>query len=151
MMDRVEIRKQIETLHFAGHNSHEIVKILSERHGSKCPCLRTVQKWISRVKMGDKDLKDSVRSGRPAYVMCDSNIEEVKKAVNENPKISLRNLSAQLNISAELIRKILTRRLGLQKLAARWVPSNLNDPQKCVHVQSCRDILKTWEKIGLNL
>ena len=96
--------------------------------------------------MSDKNLKDSVRSGKLAYVVCDSEIEEFKEAVDENPKISQRNLSAQLHISAELLKKILTNRSGFQKMAARWVPSNLSDPQKWVRVQPCRDILKTWGK-----
>ncbi|XP_074604095.1 histone-lysine N-methyltransferase SETMAR-like [Brevipalpus obovatus] len=145
-MDRVIVRKQIETLYRAGHKSDEIEKILNEQYSSKSPCLRTIQKWIQRVKFGDLELKDSPRSGRPAYVICEYNIDCVRKAISSNPKFLLRNLAGQLEISKDTVRKILVHHLDLKKMNARWVPFKLNESQKRVRVESSREIISTWEE-----
>lgn len=58
-MDRLAVRREIEILFYAGHKSCDIKKILDSRHSSNAPSLRTVQKWIERVKCGDTELKDS--------------------------------------------------------------------------------------------
>lgn len=145
-MDRVAVRKEIEILFFAGHKRSDIKKILDRRYSSNAPCLRTVQKWIERVKCGDTELKDAPRSGRPLIVTCDKSIDRVQKAIQENPKFSLRALSGHLELSKDTVKKILIEYLGLKKLNARWVPFTLSESQKQTRIRSCKSIISIWDE-----
>jgi len=55
-------------------------------------------------------------------------------------------MEIELNISKTLIYRILTERLGLQKVCARFVPHKLTDVQKLLRTQHSKDIIKEAKK-----
>jgi len=56
-------------------------------------------------------------------------------------------MEIELNISKTLIYRILTERLGLQKVCARFVPHKLTDVQKLLRTQHSKDIIKEAKKL----
>lgn len=98
-MDRVVVRKQIEILFLSGKKPEEIHKILVEQYSSNAPSRATVYNWVRQVKWNDKSLCDRPRSGATLKATTSSNIEKVRKAIEENPKLSCRMLGIMIKIS----------------------------------------------------
>ncbi|XP_074601157.1 histone-lysine N-methyltransferase SETMAR-like [Brevipalpus obovatus] len=144
-MERVIFRKQIEILFLSGKKPEEIHKILVEKYSSKAPCRATVFNWVRQVKWKDISLCDSPRSGAPLRAVTSSNIEKVRKAMEDNPKLSCRVLASMIKVSHESIRKILIEHLDMRKMNCRWVPKELNESQKKARVVSCRNNLIEWQ------
>jgi len=87
---------------------------------------------------GREDVNDEERAGRPSTSTTDENIDEVKKIVLANRRITVREVAEDLNISIGSCHSIFTNDLGMRRVAAKFVPKLLNFDQK----QHCINIAK---------
>jgi len=72
---------------------------------------------------------DKARSGRPSTAVTDVNIAKVVELLENDRRLTLRKLSASLNISFEHTQHIVTEILQMRRVSARWVPRNLTKEQ----------------------
>jgi len=79
---------------------------------------------------GREDVNDEERAGRPSTSTTDENIDEVKKIVLANRRITVREVAEDLNISIGSCHSIFTNDLGMRRVAAKFVPKLLNFDQK---------------------
>lgn len=98
--------------------------------------------WYSAFKIGREVVEDLPRSGRPSTSSTEVNIAKVKEMVTENRHLSLREIAAELSVSHESIRIILSNSLGMKRIAARLVPKDLNFLQKLNRVKVAEDMLE---------
>lgn len=77
-------------------------------------------------KEGHEIVEDIPRFGRPSTSTTENNINVVKGIIVENSHTSLRKIARDLNISYEAVRIILTEHLSMKRVAARFVPKELN-------------------------
>jgi hypothetical protein len=78
---------------------------------------------------GREDVNDEERAGRPITSTTDVKIEEVKKMVLANSRITVREI-AYLSISIGSCHSILIDNLGMRRVAAKFVPKLLDFDQK---------------------
>ena len=76
----------------------------------------------SAFKSGRDVVEDLPDFGRPSTSSTEVNIAKVKEMVTENRHLSLREIAAELSVSHESIRTILSDCLGMKHVAARLVP-----------------------------
>jgi hypothetical protein len=69
--------------------------------------------WYKAFKSGRDVMEDLHRSGRPSTSATEVNIAKVKEIVSGNPYSTLRQIAAELFVSLESIRTILTNHLGM--------------------------------------
>ena len=74
----------------------------------------------SRKPVGDEE-----HAGRPCMSTTDESIDEVKKIVLVNRRITFRVVAEDLNISIGLCHSIFTNDLGMTRVAANFVPKLL--------------------------
>ena len=81
------------------------------------------------------------------------NVEKVAKLLNDDRRYTCSEIAQELDISHGSAHSILTERLKMRKVAARWVPHMLSDSEKHhrvvvvallfyvhgKHLRSCRD------------
>ena len=60
----------------------------------------------------------------------EDNIDAVEKMVQEDARVTYKNIEASLRIGSGSIAKILHIYLRVSKVSSRWVPHNLTDGQK---------------------
>ncbi|CAF3257488.1 unnamed protein product, partial [Rotaria sp. Silwood2] len=60
---------------------------------------RTCRDWFKRFREGDMPLEDRPRSGRP----IESDIERLKVPIQDNPRLTIRELSAMLGYNQSTI------------------------------------------------
>ncbi|KAF7286392.1 hypothetical protein GWI33_005684 [Rhynchophorus ferrugineus] len=86
--------------------------------------------------------EDGERSGRPKYVVTDENIKTIHKMIDDARKLKLNAIANTLNISIERVHHIIHEYLGMTKLCAKWVQSELTFYQKQRRVDDSEQCLK---------
>ena len=84
--------------------------------------LRVCQNWFARFKMGDFDLEDKKRQGRPSE-LDDHELEEL---ISTDPCLSTRELALRLSVSNSTVYDRLKALGKVQKLG-KWVPHKLSE------------------------
>ena len=74
-------------------------------------------------------------------------IAKAGKLMENDRRLTLRELSASLNISFERTQHIVTEKLQMPHVCARWVPRNLTEEQMQRRVQVCTNTGQKSEKI----
>ena len=81
---------------------------------------------------GKEDVNDEERAERPSTSTRDKNIDEVRKIVLINRRITVREVAEDLNISIGSYRSIFTNNLGMRRVATKFVPKLLNFDQNSI-------------------
>lgn len=125
-----------------GQNATECHQNLKKAYGENALGRSTVFDWYKRLKDGRTELEDYDRSGRPSTSVNDSNIERVRDIINTDRRLTIREISDDLGLSYGTVQRILTDKLGMTRVAAKFVPKLLSDEQKCKRVTACKELQK---------
>lgn len=117
------------------------LRMLEKAYGDSVLSKTQVYEWYKAFKDGREIVEDLPRSGRPSTSSTNDNVEKIKEIVLENRHASVREIARDLNISRETARLILVNQLGMQRVAARLVPLELNFLQKQYRMQVAADML----------
>ncbi|RUS74667.1 hypothetical protein EGW08_017573 [Elysia chlorotica] len=99
-----------------------------EVYAEKCPNYSTVTHWVRKFKFGFLSVMDEPREGRPTSVVTEKNVSTVEGLVKQDRRITVKQLASETRISVGSVEKILHDHLNLNKVSARWVPS---DSERC--------------------
>ncbi|KAG5307215.1 SETMR methyltransferase, partial [Acromyrmex insinuator] len=80
-----------------------------------------VYRWYKMFSEDREDVNDEERAGRLSTSTTDENIDEVKKIVLGNRRITVREVAEDLNISIGSCHSIFTNDLGMRRVAAKFV------------------------------
>ena len=69
----------------------------------------------------------------------------MKIVVEQDARLSVRDISSCTGISEGSVQTILKKRLDLRKVCARWVPLLLTEEQKTQRLKCARKLLKTYK------
>ena len=100
-----------------------------------------VYEWYKRFKEGREDVEDDDRPGRPSTSITDDNVEQVKKMILENRRITIREVADDVGISFGSCQAIFSDVLGMKRVAAKFVPKLLNFDQKQCRVDIAQELL----------
>ena len=100
-----------------------------------------VYRWYKMFSEGREDVNDEERAGRPSTSTTDENIDEMKKIVLANRRITVREVAEDLNISIGSCHSIFTNDLGMRRVAAKFVPKLLNFDQKQHRINIAKELL----------
>ena len=101
-----------------------------------------VYEWHERFKSGRESVEDDERSGRPSTSKTDENINKVREILINNRKLTIRELTQDLNIAYGSIQDIVVNGLGLRRVAAKLVPKELSCKKPRCHRQ--RHDFQSW-------
>ena len=102
-------------------------------------------KWIEAFKAGKFSVEDDTRPGRPKTSVTKANIAAVKIVVEQDARLSVKDIVSCTGISEGSVQTILKKRLYLRKVCARWVPHLLTEEQKTQRLKCARELLKTYK------
>lgn len=111
---------KIETLR--GKSASEIHSALQEVCGSHCLHFSNIFRWVQRFNQGTTSTNDEHRSGRPATVTDGYYVDKVKECVDNARRMTCEEIASEVGVSHSSVYRILTERLGMKKISARWVP-----------------------------
>ena len=86
--------------------------------------------------------------GRPKSCVNEQTIASIKKDIDEDPHISVRELSDTNGLSYGTVHTIITEHLRMKKVCARWIPHLLTVDQKRERVRCATELLNMFEPHG---
>jgi len=104
-----------------GKNATEMLELFKIAYGDNCLSKTQVFEWHRRFKAGREDVNDDERADQPSGVITEENIEKERDFVKVSKKSSVRFLEMKLGIPKTTIHRILTEKLGLQKLNSKFI------------------------------
>ena len=107
--------------------------------------MRTVFRWVKAFKAGKFSVEDDTRPGRPKTSVTKANITAVKIVVEQDARLSIKDIASCTGISEGSVQTILKKHLDLRKVCTRWVPPLLTEEQKTQHLKCARELLKTYK------
>ncbi|GFS04666.1 histone-lysine N-methyltransferase SETMAR [Elysia marginata] len=89
-----------------------------------CACsYQTVCHWVKEFNEYKESLSDCPRPGRPKSCVNEQTIASIKKDIDEDPHISVRDTNG---LSYGTVHTIITEHLRMKKICARWIPHFVN-------------------------
>ena len=83
-------------------------------YGYAAVTTKTVYKWFERFLNGCDSLEDVGRSGHPSTSKTQENVERVGEMIRSNRRLTIREISLNLNISYGSVQNILTTDLNMR-------------------------------------
>ena len=144
MDQNTEIRSYIKCRRL-NIDSKQIFNELCGIYGPQTFSMRTVFRWVKAFKAGKFSVEDDTRSGRPKTSVTKANIAAVKIVVEQDARLSVKDIASCTSTSEGSVQTILKKRLGLRKVCAGWVPHLLTEEQNTQCLKCARELLKTYK------
>ncbi|QQP35136.1 Transposase [Caligus rogercresseyi] len=133
----------------------KLARTVNEIHGDllstfldSCPGLFTLQRWHTEFVKGVFALEKKNRPGRPRETRTEENVARVKRLVEDNPRMTTRQVAAEVSLPSTTVFRLLTEDLGLRNLLSVLVPHQLSEANKTQRVKCCQDLLKLFQDQG---
>ena len=111
--------------------TYEMLKLV---YGDAAVTMQTVYKWFERFHNGCESVEDEQRSGRTSTSKTQENVERISEMIWSNRRLTIREISEDLNISYSSVQNILTTDLNMGRVSAKFVPRVLTGEQKQQHL-----------------
>lgn len=121
--------------------------MVNSTYGEKSVNRRLVYQWFQRFKEGNESLDVHARTGRPA-IRTDANVRIVSDAIEEDQRVTIRDLSEQSGFSYGTVQRILNEDLKMRRVSASWVPRLLTEEQMVSRVKESRKFLRCYNREG---
>ena len=122
MDQKTEIRSYIKCRIRLNIDSKKIFNELCGIYGPQTISMRTVFRWVKAFKAGKFSVEDDTRPVRPKTSITKANIAPEKIVVEQDARLSAKDIASCTDISESSVQTILKKRLDLRKVYARWVP-----------------------------
>jgi len=83
-------------------------------YGDAAVTMKTVYKWFKQFCNSCESVEDEERSGCPSTSETQENVERVSEMIRSNGRLTIREISEDLNISYGSIQNILTTDLNMR-------------------------------------
>ena len=114
-------------------------------YGPQTISMRTVFRWVKAFKAGKFSVEDETRPGIPKTSVTKANIAAITIMVEQDARLSVKDIASCTGISEGSVQTILKKRLDLRKVCAWWVPHLLTEEQKTQGLKCARELLKTYK------
>ena len=111
-------------------DSKQILNELCGIYGPQAISMRSVFRWVKAFKAGEFSVEDDTRPGRPKTSVTKANIAAVKIVVEQDARLSVKDIARCTGIPEGSVQTILKKRLDLRKVCVRWVPHLFTEEQK---------------------
>lgn len=124
-----------------GYDASDIFQELHAVWHDECPSERTVRRWSESFRKEEPtSFKDKQRTGRPRTSRTDELTEKVRKLIEDNPKLSSRDIEDEVGVGQSTILRILHEDLNLRSVCSVWVPHELTLENKQQRVNCAKHI-----------
>src|SRR5215469_10129469 len=129
----------------------EAFQMLQQAYEEDCLSRTQCYEWYQRFKSGRTSIEDDPKSGRPSSSTGDDHIEKVRSVIRENRRLTVREVFEEVGICKSSCHTILTEKLKMHRVAAKFVPRLLTEEQKQNRVAVSQELLdrsNTDEKLS---
>ena len=103
---------------------------LTEAYGDVTLSRTMFFKWHKTSKYGQENVEDNPRSGRSISSTNNQNVEVVRAVMAKDCRLSVRMIAEKTGVNKNVVHRIITEHLHMQKICAKLVPKNLSVEKK---------------------
>jgi transposase len=96
--------------------------------------------WFKRFKEGRTSVGEDPRPGRPSTSTDDDHVDRVRAVIRGN-RLTVREVADKVGISIVSCHQMLTEKLQMRRVSAKFVPRLLTDAQKENRVEISQELL----------
>jgi histone-lysine N-methyltransferase SETMAR len=119
--------------------------MLQQAYGEDCLSRTQRYEWYQHFKSGRPSIEDDPKSGRPSSSTGDDHIEKVHSVICENSRLTVREVSEEVGICKSSCHKILTEKLKMHRVAAKFVASSADRGTKTEPRHSQLGAIRSFE------
>ena len=127
MKDLEEQRVCVKFCFKLGKTFTETFEKLQQAYGEDCLSRTQCHEWYQRFKSGRTSIEDDPKSGRPSMSMDDDHVEKVLTLFRQNHRLTVHEVAEEVGICKSTCHQILTDRLKMRRVAAKFVPHLMRD------------------------
>ena len=141
MTEKIEQRYCIKFCQKLGDNQAETIRKIQLAFGHDALSPTQIKQWFKRFKDGRASVESDHRSGRPSTSRNNEVMDQVRKKVLEDRRVTIQEIVGEVGISAGSVHTILTEDLNLRRVSAKFVPKLLTEQQKELRKEIAEDML----------
>jgi transposase len=103
--------------------THKMLKLV---YGNAAMTMKMVQKWFERFHNGCELVEDKERSGHPSTSKAQKIVERVTEMIRSNRRLTIREISEDLNISYGSVQNILTTDFNMRQVSEKFLPCSMS-------------------------
>ncbi|XP_020299181.1 putative uncharacterized protein FLJ37770, partial [Pseudomyrmex gracilis] len=142
MTEKLDQRICIKFCFNLGKTSSETIDMLNKAFRKDCMSKARIKEWYRRFKDGRTSVDSDSRSGRPSSAITPKNVERVRLAIEEDRRLTVRELESDLGIPKTTVWRILTENLAMARVCAKFIPKLLMAEQKNLCFEIAQDNLE---------
>ena len=123
-------------------------QMLQQAYGEDCLSRTRCYERYQCFKVGRTSIEDDPKSGRPSSSTDDDHIEKVRSVIRENRRLTIREVSEEVGICKSSCHTILTEKLKMHRVAAKFVPRLLTEEQKQNRISVSQELLDRSKNPG---
>ena len=136
-----EIRSNLKFCFKNGRTPYQTLIEMRIAHKEKAPCLATIYRWFQKFSKGEESLTDNPRIGRPVSTRTLANINRVKTLINSDRRLTIREISEELDLNRFTVNQILSKDLEMSRVGPTMMPRILSESQREKRVTVSQDML----------
>ena len=105
-----------------GKSFTEIHDDLHKVYGDSCLANSAISKWMRRFKDGRESTEDDKNTGRPVTITTEKKVAEIQEFTLEDRRVTVETVARYFDISYGTAQDIMTNKLVMRRVSARWVP-----------------------------
>ena len=105
----------------------ETFQMFRQAYGEDCLSRTHCHEWYQRFKSGRTSIEDDPKSGRPSTSIDDDHVEKVLAVIRQNRCLTVREVAEEVGFCKCPCHLILTNKLHMRRVAAKFVPRLLTD------------------------
>lgn len=142
MRDFPEQRCNVKFCVKLGQTFTETFQLLKQAYGDDALSRTQCYEWFLRFKSGRQSIEDDPRPGRPSTSTDEFHVRKINDLVCANSRLTVREIAEDVGISVGSCQEILTEKLNMHRVAAKFLPRLMTDEQKAHRVDVCRQLLE---------
>ncbi|UYV68740.1 hypothetical protein LAZ67_6000616 [Cordylochernes scorpioides] len=127
-----------------GKTAFESFQILKQTFKEDALSQSRTFEWFSRFKAGRTSVKDDLHTGRPLSIRNPEKALKIKSSIKENPRITIRELSEDLDLSFRTCQTIIKNNLHLKRSPAKFVSHLLTNDLKEHRKETCKNMVEMF-------
>jgi hypothetical protein len=124
-----------------GKTFTETHEMLKQAYGDQCMGRTQFYEWFKRFKDSRQSTDNEPCPGRPSTSTDAVHVAQVRAIVRSNRRLMVWEIAEECNISVGSCHAILTEKLEMHRVAAKFVPRLLTEDQRECHVVICQELL----------
>ena len=143
-----EQRVVIKFYRLLGKSFSDIREDLHTVYGDSCISKSAISRWTNRFKEVRDTTKSDKRKGRPVTVSNERKVAEIQEYILVR-RVTVENVAEHFGISYGTAKDIMSNKLGMRRVSARWMPRLLLPEQIWVRVKMYNEYCRQYNDEGV--